>query len=828
MSLFSWSHASLRPGPDRRRSAVPFALLVFATALIGTVPAPLAGQEGATVAGRAVSAVDGSAIGLATVVVERTSSGDTLSGAIAGQDGRFVLRGLTPERYTVHVSFPGFFPESVPLLVSALNLSYDLGDIRLTAVGSIDELRVTVEAVRTAGVETQVFRIGEAAAQTTGSLLDAMRNLPGVTVDQDGKVSLRGSDHVAILIDGKPSSLTGFGSQRGLDNVPAANIEAIEIINNPSARFDAAGMAGIINIIYRQEQQLGLSGDFGLSLGLGQFSKQRPDLPTELGSFSTNEKIIPSVSLAYNTDRVRAFGHGEVFRQHDLPNNEFTTRFYDDGRVIESQVPENRVQTHYIFNGGSDVQLDDVNMLTVSGIWDFESHTDRAQVPFILDSTGERLRYWFWREHESTGFVNVTANWKHQFATPGQELDVNLQYTRGWEDEEYFLNEDSPVRVGRDGTHLKAVENTVPLTLDFVRPLASGRVELGGKLQRRWLPITYTVDRGVQSVIYDGLGDHSDWEEDLYAAYLNLVRITDTYTLEGGLRLEQTSVEYRIPTENIYYPGSDAYDYLELFPNVKLTWAFSSSDRLIAAYNRRIDRPGEPELRIFPKYDDPELLKVGNPFLRPQLTNVYELGYGRSWTSGSWTTSLYRRDISDAFLRIFAIDDSNANYDIVNKIYENAGNSTQTGVEVIVQQEIAGPWLLSGSVNWFRNEVDALQTTLYFPTQRPFSLSASSLDTWDLTVNNRIRVPGDGEVQLSFIRYGRRNVPQGFERARSSVDVSGKWPLADQNAELIFTFSDIFNDFGIRREVEGEGFTALYENLMETQVATVGIRWRFG
>ena len=153
------------------------------------------------------------------------------------------------------------------------------------------------------------------------------------------------------------------------------------------------------------------------------------------------------------------------------------------------------------------------------------------------------------------------------------------------------------------------------------------------------MPITYAVNRGVQSVIYQGLGDFSDWDEDIVAAYGNLVRVTETYTLEAGLRLELTDVSYTIPPANVYYVGSDAYDYFELFPNVKFTRALGGANRLIVAYNRRIDRPGEPELRIFPKYDDPELLKVGNPFLRPQLTNVFELGLGRSWDGGSITTS---------------------------------------------------------------------------------------------------------------------------------------------------------------------------------------------
>jgi hypothetical protein len=376
-------------------------------------------------------------------------------------------------------------------------------------------------------------------------------------------------------------------------------------------------------------------------------------------------------------------------------------------------------------------------------------------------------------------------------------------------------------------THLVAKENTLPLSLDYRRPLSSGRLELGSKLQWRWLPITYTVGRGERSVIYEGLGDFSDWEETIVAAYANLVWIRDAYTLEGGLRVEQTDVSYTIPDDNLYYDGSDAYDYLEVFPNVKLSVRLGGENRLVAAYNRRIDRPGEPELRIFPKYDDPELLKVGNPFLRPQLTHAYEIGYSRSWDGGSARAALYRRDVDDAFLRILAIDDSNASYDVVNRIYENAGNSSQTGLELVVEQQIVAAWRLSGSVNAFRNDVEAFETVLLFPIERPFALDASRDESWDFTINNRFALPHSGELQLSYVHYAGRNVPQGRERARSSLDVAAKWPFLDERAELLFTFTDVFNDFAIEREIDGQGFTALYQNFLESQVASVGLRWRF-
>lgn len=778
--------------------------------------------------GRVVDATNGAVIGFASVRLERPASGPASSGTFTEDDGRFFVQGLSHGQYAVWISFPGYITAETELLVGELNAIYDLGDIELRLLESFEEeITVTAETIRAAGLDTQVFRMDDGPAQVTGSLLDAMRSLPGVTVDQEGRVSLRGSDRVAILIDGRQSSLTGFGSQRGLDGVSAANVEAIEIINNPSARFDASGMAGIINIIYRQEEELGLSGDVGLSVGNGQFTKQRADLPTELGSYSHNPKLIPSVNANYNTDTVRSFVQGELLLQDDLPNNEFTTRFYDDGRVIESQVPENREQTHYIVRAGSDWSVTDTDRVSVSGIYDFETHTDRAQVPFIDVATQQRDRFWFWREEEDTGFANVSVDYTREYSAPGHELNVNLQYTRGWEDESYFLNEVSRVREGTDMTRLDAQENTLPLSIDYVRPLRSGRLELGTRLQRRWLPITYTVGRGERSVIYEGLGDFSDWEEDLVALYGNLVHEKSRYSVEAGLRVEQTSVTYTIPEENIYYDGSDAYDYFQLFPNLRVTYRLTPANRVIAAYNRRVDRPGEPELRIFPKYDDPEILKVGNPFLRPQFTNAFELGLGRSWDSGSVSAALYHRDIADSFLRIFAIDDSNPDYDIVNRIFENAGNSGQTGVELLFDQQVVPAWRVTGSVNWFQNDIDAFETTLLFPTRRPFALAASRDEAWDVTVNNRVELPGTVELQMSYIFYGKRNVPQGRELARSSVDVAATRPLYGDRAELIFTVTDLFNDFAIEREIDGQGFTALYQNFLESQVTTLGVRVRF-
>jgi outer membrane receptor protein involved in Fe transport len=797
-------------------------------------PSIVEAQQEKIVSGRIV---DGAGQPLATATATlRNPAGGAIAGlALTDADGRFAIAGAPAGSFVLVVSRTGFEPTERPVLVGALNNVYDLGDLVLSrqaaAMGVTIADDVIVMARRrasglSADLDKNSFQLDDNFAQAGGSILDAMKALPGVAVTQEGTVSLRGSDRVTILVDGRPSALTGFGNQSGLGSIPAANIESIEVINNPSSRFDSTGMAGIINIVYRKTNQSGLSGDVTLSTGVGALQKRRADLPTDLGSFSNNWKLLPSATLNYQTDTTRYLLQGEVLGQRNLPNNEFTTRFYDDGRIIDSQVPENREQIHYILKGGMDRTLGTGDTFGLTALYDFEHHKDVAQVPFIDRRTMQRLRYWFWEEQEDTGNVNASATYKKQFAQPGHTLSVNLQYNRAWEDEAYYLNEDSPVRVGTDSTHIVAIEHTAPLLIDYVRPLANGRIEAGVKLQTRWMPVTYDVVRGVQSVIYPGLGDTSEWGENTYAVYGNYVFDRPKYSIEAGLRGEQTDVHYDLDPANIYYPTSDRYGYFKLYPNVRLTYKFDADNTVSAFLNKRVDRPSEAELRIFPKYDDPELLKVGNPYLRPQFTTSYELTYRRAWEGGSASTAFYYRDIEDPFTRVFAIDATNPNYDIVNRIYQNVGKATNTGIELIGQQKIASRLTLSGSANFYQIEFDAFDATLLFPTRRPFHVAPSQDTTWDAKLSALLKLPADTEVQASFVYYADKTIAQGVQAARSSFDLGLKKPLSDR-LDLTVSATDIFNQFGIEQTIQGAGFRATYENHYQTQGVTAGLKYRF-
>ena len=762
-------------------------------------------------------------------VILKNPQGETISGTITDEFGAFSLSKIPIGNYILEFSFIGYETIQKKITAGGLNPIFDLGKIQMMpSAEALTEVQILAkQAAVSADLAKKSFSLDENLAQAGGSVMDAMKTMPGVAFDQEGKVVLRGSDKVVILIDGKQSSLTGFGNQKGLSNIPAANIERIEIINNPSAKYDANGFAGIVNIIYKKEKQTGFNGDAGLSFGLGALGKRKSDTPTDFGSYSVNPKLIPSVNLNYRTGKLNYFLQSQFIIQEALPNNEFTTRFYDDGRKIISQVPENRKQFRSIISGGVDYQLSESDMLTFSGMFDREKHIDTSQVAFINLNQNTRNRLYTWQEEEITSFINAAVNYKHNFEQAGHFLSANLQYTRGLEDESYFLNDSSAVRIGRDKTNIRAIEYTTSGSVDYTRALSSGKIELGAKGRFRRLPVDYTITRGNQSIIYPNLGDYSKWSENLYGAYVNYLMEKEKFDIEAGLRAEQTEVAYTLDPQNTYYNTNDAYDYFELFPSVRFTYKLNTENKLSVFYNRRVDRPGEPELRIFPKYDDPELLKVGNPYLRPQFTNTVELAHKYSWDSGSLFSAIYHRNIDGAYQRIFSIDDSNPQYDIVNRIYQNTGHSTNTGIEVLFSQDLTNYWKLTSSFNVYQNAIDAYQGTLLFPYERPFFVEQSRDFAGDFKITNTVQLPFQMEAQLTGLYYSKKNIPQGEQLARYSVDFGFKKSIWEKRGELTLSATDIFNRFGLRQRLNGEGFAAVYQNYYETQIVRLGFNYKF-
>ncbi len=288
-----------------------------------------------------------STLSFANVILKSEKDSVFISGTITNEEGRFSISNVTPGNYFLEISSVGFITKKQPLFIGTLTVYLDVNAIELEEMpGSLSEVVVTgKQRDISEKMDKKTFSLNDNISQSGGSLLQAMQNLPSITV-QNGKILLRGNEKVAILIDGKQTALTGFGSQAGLDNIPASAIEKIEIINNPSARYDANGNAGIINIIYKKNKQEGFNGKAGLTAGLGSLWVRRENLPGIRPQYTLTPKINPSLSLNYRKKNINLFFQGDYLYTETLNKNEFVVRNYDNGDVIKSQLKRNR-NTHF-------------------------------------------------------------------------------------------------------------------------------------------------------------------------------------------------------------------------------------------------------------------------------------------------------------------------------------------------------------------------------------------------------------------------------------------------------------------------------------------------
>lgn len=779
----------------------------------------------ATLSGKIFDSVTKKALPYANISLNDNSK--TIAGVISDNKGMFVLKGIPEGKFIVEVSFLGYETKQVSILVGKLNNNYDLGRIELKELTTaLDEVTVQAKkAIVSSGLEKKTFDISENISNTGGSVLESLRNLPGVTITPEGQVLLRGSDKVTILIDGKQSSLTGFGNQKGLDNIPASNIAQIEIINNPSAKYDAKGLAGLINIIYKKEKESGLNGDVSVNVGVGELTQRKVNLPNIMDKYALTPKLNPALSLNYRAKNINLFLQSDGMVRKRVNTNDFTTRNYSNGNAdLVSQFLENRSQQLYNIKAGFDWFINSNNTLTLYSLFEDEYHIDRGHVPYDY-TTGVRKRFWTWVEDENTRFINYAANYKHQFTQPGHTLEAGYLYTEGGEDELFSFTDSSAVRNSDDQTHLIVREIVSSFNLDYVKPIRSGRLEFGSKVQLRKIPISYTIAPGENSVLNTQLGTWSEYDENVYAVYGNIVHESEKFDIEGGLRLEQSTVNYDIDPVNIYYTRNDAYKELNLFPNIRFTLKFNPSNKLSVFYNKRVDRPGEFELRPFPKYDDPEILKTGNPYLRPQYTNTIEMAYKRNWKRGSAYASVFYRKISNVFSRIYTIDTTSTN--IINTIPQNIGEASNAGFELSFEQKITKKWNMNASFNWYANTINAFTGTSIYPYQQTFTFAESKSSTWSAKWNNNIKLPYETNLQFSAVYYAPDIIPQGKIKERFSFDLGLKKQTFKGKAEISLAATDLFNTFGIRKTIVGDDFTMDVYNYYETQVVTLGLKYKF-
>ena len=797
-------------------------LVVGLVVALGEVAAQ--GASGVTVFGRVQDARSKAPVPYLTVQLLAERDSAFVAGRLTDSTGAFTLTGLKKGIYLLDARSIGYAPLRQRVLVGELSAYLDLGVLLMEPVArALDAVQVTAAADEVAGtMDRKTYTVADIIAQAGGSVLQAMASLPGVTI-QDGKVQLRGSDKVAVLIDGRQTALTGAGTQTGLENLPASALQGIEIINNPTARFDANASAGIINLVFKKQEQEGFTGRAGFMGGAGALWEKRENLPTIRPQFQNTPKLNPSVSVNYRRHGTNAFLQGDWLYAPTLNKNEFATRTYNNGDVIEQQIKRNRRTDYATISGGLDRALGARNTFTVSGLFNREGIIDRGDNPYFLNGLSNRYRLWKFLEDEVKYTAVATSVLTRRFEQPGHSLIFTGNYSFHREDEKYFFTNTVPSFSGQDAFALISDEHIVDLNADYTRPLRQGRVELGFKGRYRSIPVDMQFFPGQRSPIDSGAGGWATYREKIPAAYANYVFENQSIELEGGLRVETVLVDYDVnPNHNTY--RSDGYRYVQPFPNVRLAWKFDEVHKLSLFFNRRVDRPNEVDIRIFPKYDEPELIKVGNPALQPQFTTSMDLGYKTSWAKGSIYAAAYHRIVDATITRIATQAPGSS---LLYNVFQNAGRSWLTGSELVLQQSVSPRVSLNTNATVYRNTMGAFTVVNQYPVPVTYSAARQRLVSGNVKVNASVMLPGDWDTRVSSIYLAPDLLPQGRIEGRYSLDVGVRKTIQRGKGELVANATDLLNTMQLRRTIRGTDFRMVSTDYLETQVVRVGYTWKF-
>ena len=767
---------------------------------------------------------DNTALSYANILIKTKLDSSFVTGTISSDDGRFNLPKVKPGTYIIEVSFVGYINYKQELFIGSLSNYIDLSTIALNQnSNTLKEVNIISTQDEVGGkLDKKTFNVEDNMSQTGGSILQAMQNLPGVSI-QEGKVQLRGNDKVSVLIDGKQTALTGFGNQTGLDNIPASAIEKIEIINNPNAKFDANGNAGIINIIMKKTEKEGFNGKIGFTSGLGSLWVRRNNLPDIRPQYTLTPKLNPSLSLNYRKKKLNVFLQADNLYTQTLNKNEYVTRTYDDGTIINQQLKRNRNTNFFNAKIGVDWNINSRNSLTISGLFGSEKIIDRGDQPFFNSDFSTRIRLWQFVEDELKTTAMGTASFNHKFNEAGHELHIGLNYTFHRENEQYTFDNILATSSGRDAFKLLSDEQVGDLTIDYIKPLKYGRLETGFKYRKRGIPTNMQFFPGLNSPLDTNAGGWAKYNESIPALYGNYVFENKFFEAEIGLRLEYFKLKYEVnPNHNTY--KNDGYNYTQPFPALRFSYKINERNKLSLFFNRRVDRPNEVDIRIFPKYDDAEIIKVGNPGLKPQFTNTLELGYKVSKNKGYLYAAAYHKMSDGTITRISSIVNGSP---LIYAIFQNAGKSFNTGMEIVISREIFKWYSLNLNLNAYHNQINAFSVVNKYPTLNTFTATQQEIISGNLKLNNNFRFSKGIDAQLTAVYLAPDIIPQGKIAQRFSIDVGLKMKIQKNKAEIFLNASDLLNSMVIKKNIIGQGFRYTSHDYYETQAIRIGYNYKF-
>ena len=759
--------------PTSTRTLLLLFLLLSAAVLWAQPTDPILQNpfEKVSVTGTLLQESTGEPLAFATVVLYALADSSMAANTLTEVDGKFRLE-VTPGSYYLVFSYVGFEEKTIAdLQISGEFASVDLEEVYMRADAiALQEVEVRAERSQMElKLDRRVFNVGKDLANAGNSAADILDRVPSVSVDPEGNVSLRGSQSVRILVNGKPSGLLSAGDSEALLRMQGDIIESVEVITNPSARYEAEGEAGIINIILKKNQEKGVNGSFGATVGH----------PHNYGG---------SYNLNFRRQDLNFFSNFGVDYRKSPGGGEETQQFFENGQLTDfftSETDQERGGIGGYLQGGLDWNLDDRSTLTGSILYRLGDDDNAATVTYRdFDANGNVLATTVRDTEEGEEDHNLEAAmlYKRTFDTPDREWTVSFNYNLNDDTEiaDYVQTSTDPAANFIERSSNTEDETNLLFQTDYIHPLGeSSKLEGGLRAALRTVTNDFLVERQGDDGEFaplDGLDDKLRYTENIYAAYLIGAHEFGPLGIQAGLRAELSDIRAALETIE---PNDQ--NYLNLFPSVSLSYKFSEQNQLQMSYSRRLSRPYFRRLLPFSNFNNPRNNRVGNPNLRPEYTDSYEMGFLRYLRSGSLLTSAYYRRTTGVIetLALPVGDGTVIGFPV------NLSTRNSFGIELSFSYDLTPWWTLNSDLNAFRAMVDGEYEGVDY---------SSDTYTWTGGLNSKVDIGKSFQLQASFDYNGPQNTTQGRRLSSSSFDLAASLDAFAGKGTFTLAGRDLFND----------------------------------
>ncbi|NIG54000.1 TonB-dependent receptor domain-containing protein [Chitinophaga sp. Cy-1792] len=768
----------------------------------------------------------------ASVAVLKAKDSSVVTGMLTKSNGDFSLENLPFGPLVIRINFMGYTTITKKVTITKETLEQDLGNIKLQPnTKMLNSVEVTGQkSAFQMGIDKKVFNVDRNLTSVGGTAQDVLKSVPSVNVDLDGNVTVRNASP-NIFIDGKPSTLT-------LDQIPADAIESIELVTNPSAKYDAEGMSGILNIVLKKNKKAGFNGSVNAGIGNNNKYNAGGNIAVRQGKWN--------VYANYNLNANQNWGEGTTNR----------TNFGTKGDTNYLRQNSNSTSKPLFQFGriGADFSIDNRNTISLSqniGGGDFKTNEDLQSFfsgnDKIVNGRNDRLN------NSSMSFRNYTTalNYRHSFAKPNQELTADVNYNKSNNSRigDYITQAQDPSGTAlgqsvRQNNTTNGHTTFVTMQSDYTNPIGkNGKLEVGVKATLRNYDSKYDVFN--QDTItntfphVDSLSTNYSYKEQIYAGYANFANTIGNFGYQAGLRVEQYI--YAGENQGVTYKPTKATP--GFFPSLFLSQKLQQDQELQLNYSRRVNRPNFFQLIPYRDYSDPQNQREGNPNLKPEYTNSLEFSYVKNWKTANFLGSVYFRNTNNLITTL----STPIGKDTLLTQFTNANRSNSYGAELTMKNQIIPGWDLTTNVNLYQTDIQVTDGDHTFNNSGFSWMGKINSETklpynFTLQVNATYQAPtvalpnngsgggggggrGGGGGGMMMIPTSAQGTIKGF----SMVDVAVRKDFLKNKAlSVTASVSDIFNTRQYELNQVTPTFAQDYIRKRESRIFKVNVSYRFG